>query len=351
MELGPKDSFTEKLGKFDFGSGKKLTDILLADVLPDIPKNTPLIIIPDGSLGVVPFEMFVLNDAGKIIIDNKKPQTSGAEFFGDRNPISYYQSITGLTLARTLGKQKKTQDKLLVIADPVFDKMDERAQETGSSTKPTGAEARMYKGLMVAIEEGKMGELRLPQLPLTGNLAENLNTAFKGSCTLYTGLKADKGAFMKDIAPNLRDYSKIVFATHGYFGKGLPGINEPVLVFTLVPPGKDGYLRMSEVMGLKMNADMVALTACQTGLGKNISGEGTMGMGRAFQYAGAKSVLMSLWSVEVGSSVDLVEGFFRNIKEGKNKLEALKLARDEIRKQGYDHPFFWASFILVGEVN
>ena len=82
-----------------------------------------------------------------------------------------------------------------------------------------------------------------------------------------------------------------------------------------------------------MNADMVALTACQTGLGKNISGEGTMGMGRAFQYAGAKSVLMSLWSVEESSSVDLVGGFFRNIKEGKNKLEALKLARDEIRKQ------------------
>jgi len=108
---------------------------------------------------------------------------------------------------------------------------------------------------------------------------------------------------------------------------------------------------MSEVMGLKMNADMVALTACQTGLGKNISGEGTMGMGRAFQYAGAKSVLMSLWSVEESSSVDLVEGIFRNIKEGKNKLEALKLARDEIRKQGYDHPFFWASFILVGEGN
>jgi CHAT domain-containing protein len=351
MELGPNDSVIEKLGKFDFGSGKKLTDILLSDILPDIPRNTPLIIIPDGSLGVVPFEMLVLNDAGKIVTDDKKPQTSGAEFFGDRNPISYYQSITALTLARTLGKQKKSQDKLLVIADPVFDMRDARAQEKESSTKLTGSEARMYKGLMAAMEEGNVGGLRFGQLPLTGNLAENLNTAFKGSCALYTGLKADKEAFVKDIAPKLGDYSKIVFATHGYFGKGLPGINEPVLVFTLVPPGKDGYLRMSEVMGLKMNADMVALTACQTGLGKNISGEGTMGMGRAFQYAGAKSVLMSLWSVEVGSSVDLVEGFFRNIKEGKNKLEALKLARDEIRKQGYDHPFFWASFILVGEVN
>jgi CHAT domain-containing protein len=75
-----------------------------------------------------------------------------------------------------------------------------------------------------------------------------------------------------------------------------------------------------------------------------------MGMGRAFQYAGAKTVLMSLWSVAESSSVNLVESFFKHLKEGKNKLEALRLARKEIRKAGYDHPFFWAPFILVGEV-
>ena len=97
-------------------------------------------------------------------------------------------------------------------------------------------------------------------------------------------------------------------------------------------------------------ADIVALTACQTGLGRRISGEGTMGMGRAFQYAGARSVLMSLWSVAESSSVMLVEAFFRHVKEGKSKLEALDLARKEIREAGYDHPFFWAPFILVGEV-
>ena len=117
------------------------------------------------------------------------------------------------------------------------------------------------------------------------------------------------------------------------------------------PKGQDGFLRLSEVMGLKLNCDIAALTACQTGLGRHISGEGTMGMGRAFQYAGAKSVLMSLWSVSETASVNLVESFFKHLKEGKNKLEALKLARDEIRKAGYDHPFYWAPFILVGEVN
>jgi CHAT domain-containing protein len=150
----------------------------------------------------------------------------------------------------------------------------------------------------------------------------------------------------------LDNFGSMIFATHGYFGKELPGIMEPVLVLTLVdqPEGQDGFLRLSEVMGLKIDADMVALTACQTGLGRRISGEGTMGMGRAFQHAGAKSVLMSLWSVSETSSVKLVESFFRNLKEGKPKLEALRLARKEIRDQGYDHPFFWAPFILVGEV-
>ena len=69
--------------------------------------------------------MLVLNDGGKIATD-KKPQTSGAEFFGDRNPISYYQSITALTLARTLGKQQKTGEKTLAIVDPVFSADDPR---------------------------------------------------------------------------------------------------------------------------------------------------------------------------------------------------------------------------------
>ena len=98
-----------------------------------------------------------------------------------------------------------------------------------------------------------------------------------------------------------------------------------------------------------MNADIVALTACQTGLGKRTAGEGTMGMGRAFQYTGARSVLMSLWSVSEVASVNLVKHFFRNLKEGKSKSESLMLARNEVRKKGFDHPFFWAAFILVGE--
>jgi CHAT domain-containing protein len=192
--------------------------------------------------------------------------------------------------------------------------------------------------------------LTFPRLPLTGELGESLKKLEPRRTEEYSGMEACKRILFKK---PLDGYGSMVFATHGYFGKDLPGIQEPVLVLTLVdqPKDQDGFLRLSEVMGLKLNADMVALTACQTGLGRRISGEGTMGMGRAFQYAGAKTVLMSLWSVSENTSVQLVESFFKHLKEGKTKLEALKLARQEIRQAGYDHPFFWAPFILVGEVN
>jgi CHAT domain-containing protein len=76
-----------------------------------------------------------------------------------------------------------------------------------------------------------------------------------------------------------------------------------------------------------------------------------MGMGRAFQFGGARSVLTSLWSISEYASVSMVESFFGHIKNGKAKLEALQAARAEIRSKGFDHPFFWAPFILVGEVD
>jgi CHAT domain-containing protein len=205
--------------------------------------------------------------------------------------------------------------------------------------------------LMAAMEESSGGKLLFDRLPLTGDLAQRLTSMFSGKVSSYTGLEASKENFLGKIAAQLRQYGSIVFATHGYFGTYIPGILEPVLILSTVPPGTDGFLRMSEVMGCRMSAGVVALTACQSGLGRTISGEGTMGMGRAFQYAGARCVLMSLWSVAEQSSVKLVESFFKNSREGRGKPEALKLARDQVRKDGFDHPFFWAAFILVGEVD
>jgi len=89
--------------------------------------------------------------------------------------------------------------------------------------------------------------------------------------------------------------------------------------------------------------------ACVTGVGKVVGGEGVMHLGRAFQYAGARSVLISLWSVEDESTNLLTQAFFQFLREGRGKDEALYLARRKLREAGYRHPFFWASFILFGE--
>ncbi len=180
-------------------------------------------------------------------------------------------------------------------------------------------------------------------------LACSLKHTYTGEADLYVGKAAAKSTFVEKLAPNLQEYDKIVFATHGDLRTDRPGVTEPALILSTVPRGTDGFLRMTEVIGLKMNADLVALTACNTGSGDSLSGEGTMSMGRAFQYAGSRSVLMSLWPVEVEGSVRLVKSMFELMKAGQSKQAALMQARKCIRQAGYNHPFFWASFILVGE--
>jgi tetratricopeptide (TPR) repeat protein len=336
----------ERLAAFDFESGKKLSDLLLGGVLDHLPPAAAVTIVPDDSLGLLPFELLVLNGHGTVRTDGKIPCVVDCEFFGDRNPISYYQSVTALTLARTCGKPTARGGKLLVVADPVLLMTDSRLRHQDIRSKKTDhGLTTLYTNLLGA---GAGSELSR-RAALTGDLAKNLKRLYGPDAEVFTGLDASKAKFLGEIGPKLTDYRNVLLATHGYFGKDLPGPIEPVLLFTLVPPGTDGYLRMSEVLGLRMNAEMVALTACHTGVGNRVSGEGILGMGRAFQYAGARAVLMSLWAVSEKTSVMLVESFFRNLKGGKGKLEALTLARSEIRKAGFDHPFYWGPFILVGE--
>jgi tetratricopeptide (TPR) repeat protein len=341
-----RDDLDKKLASFDLGSGGKLADLLLKEALEQLPPKVPLIIVPDDSLGVLPFEMLILNSGARIASDGQIPRIEGAGFFGDRNPVSYYQSVTALTLARTFARHREKGRKVLVMADPVFSSNDPRLKRAASGKR--GGEPSSVRDKLMSMKN-EMG-LIFSRLPLTGELGKSLKKLDPENTDQYSGLKAEKPVLVKK---RLERYGSMIFATHGYFGNDLPGIQEPVLVLTLVhqPKGQDGFLRMSEVMGLKMNSDIVALTACQTGLGRRVTGEGVMGMGRAFQYAGAKSVLISLWSVAEKPSVMLVESIFRNLRKGTSGLEALRLARREIRQAGYDHPFFWAPFILVGEPN
>lgn len=337
------------LAGFSPDRASSLYNRVLGDAIRQVPDGTPITIIPDGLLALLPFEALVTGGKAQWNKAQLGDYPEGLTYLGDRHPLIYYQSITALTLARTGRQSPKSPGRLLVMADPVFEMADARLQEARPEIKVVQRDHERQISLMAAMEEDSGGSFALKRLEGTERLAKNLEQLYGSSCEVYTGMNATKGRFLEKIGSELNRYGSIVFATHGFAGNNIPGIMEPVLALTMVPPGTDGFLTMNEVAGLKLDADIVALTACQTGVGIHLAGEGVLSIGRAFQCAGARAVAMSLWSVSEDSSVALMDEFFKRLKAGKPRLEAWTEARAQVRKAGFEHPFFWASFVLVGE--
>jgi CHAT domain-containing protein len=151
-----------------------------------------------------------------------------------------------------------------------------------------------------------------------------------------------------------RDSRLIHFACHGLIDERFPLNSALALTLPEHPAeGQDnGLLQAWEIFeSVHLDADLVTLSACDTALGKEMGGEGLVGLTRAFQYAGARSVLASLWGVADYSTARFMERFYRYLREGRSKDEALRAAQiDQIRKQGgSSHPFFWAAFELDGD--
>jgi CHAT domain-containing protein len=109
-------------------------------------------------------------------------------------------------------------------------------------------------------------------------------------------------------------------------------------------------LQVYEIFNLKLNADLVVLSACETGLGKQVKGEGLVGLTHAFFYAGTPSIIVSLWKVQDRSTADLMVNVYQQLDRNNAKAEALRLAKLQlIRQNRYAHPYYWAPFVLTGE--
>ena len=172
----------------------------------------------------------------------------------------------------------------------------------------------------------------------------------------------------------MQGYGYLHFATHGILGGQIPGIEEPALVLTAGPDSEDdGFLTMSEVSQLHLKSDLTVLSACDTGNGEYYTGEGVMGLSRAFLLAGSRSVVVSLWPVSSESTVSLMAYFYENLGSGKSKAQSLRLAQlrgmgeinnvqtgsrglkrsgtvpHKTKMKTPKHPFYWAPFVLIGE--
>ncbi|MBI2787129.1 MAG: CHAT domain-containing protein [Elusimicrobia bacterium] len=306
-----------------------------------VPRTAKVVVVPDQILGLLPF--------GALSAKPAQAGSAARRFVADDYDITYAQSATALTLGRVLSRGNSASSGVFVLADPIFSRADpRRAAARLVSDAPAGREARRrgaLEGLMGV--KGTREEGVFARLPETGAMAADIQRLFGDDIVILEGSDAVERRVKNE---DLSRYRTLIFATHGILDSDVPYVREPALVLGQLGNGQeeDGFLGASEVMNLSLNAETVALTACKTGLGRQLSGEGVMGLGRAFQYAGAKNVLVSLWSVAEKSTTRYTAEYFSALKDGRTQREAAKAARTKIRDDGYDDPFYWAPFIVMG---
>ncbi|HCA97055.1 MAG TPA: hypothetical protein DEP38_21285, partial [Cyanobacteria bacterium UBA9226] len=152
--------------------------------------------------------------------------------------------------------------------------------------------------------------------------------------------------------PNLAQYQIVHFATHGFLDSVNPELSGIVLsLFNEKGEAQDGFLRLHDIFNLNLPAELVVLSACQTGLGENVKGEGIVGLTRGFMYAGAKRVVVSLWSVNDVATSELMAKFYQKMLQGgQNPVNALREAQLEMWNSGqWKSPYYWAAFTVQGD--
>lgn len=267
---------------------------------------TDLVIVPTGRLGIIPFEAL----ATKKIRDVES--FTNVPFLLNSKSVRYEFSA-GLLLQKT--KQSISKTPSIFLCAPVTFPAKDNLNELPGTEIEVKAISRLF---------------------------DSKNIAAK----LYTRDDANEHAVKSS---PLKDYSLLHFATHGVVDETSPELSRIFLQNS--SESEDGNLFAGEIYNLEMNADLVTLSACQTGLGKISKGEGVIGLSRALVYAGAKSIIVSFWSVADESTSELMKTFYQRMLENTSAGYASNL-RDAklqlIKDPRYSSPFYWAPFILIG---
>lgn len=326
----------------------KVCEALFAALFPDEAATTLLesqeiIFVPDDVLFVLPLEVL-------------SPRATKGDFPLLRKATAYYPSSDSLRLARTAGHPSHWREAFLGIADPITSPNDERFQLVEALKSPTPRKLDQTPALKDQQQDVKPDSNRLKsrgfsfeRLPSTAAEVQAIASLLKErkeEVELRIGINATKSELLDT---DLSRFRFLHFATHGVLPVDT-GIQEPSLV--LSSDGVDFshmFLSMSEILGLKLEAESVVLSACNTGSGEISRAEGVMSLGRAFLAAGASSVTVSLWKVSDESTALLMESYYKRILEGMKKSVALAEARYTVFKSGSTNPFFWAPFIVIGE--
>jgi CHAT domain-containing protein/tetratricopeptide (TPR) repeat protein len=289
----------------------------------------------------------------------------------DHEVVTLPSASTLAVLRRELEGRTPAPKSVAVVADPVFDKGDERFKasfaaspatsfsasfaralmKSGAATKARGAETEPESDLVRSARDIGVDGFHLARLPFTRKEAQAiLELAPERERLAALDFAASQSAVFK---PELAQYRYVHIATHGLLNSLRPELSG--IVLSLVNErgaDQDGFLRAHEVFDLRLPAEMVVLSGCQTGLGKEIKGEGLVGLTRGFMYAGAARVTVSLWEVNDQATSQLMARLYQGLL-GKRRLspaEALREAQVSFwRDRRWNSPYYWAAFTLQGE--
>jgi CHAT domain-containing protein/Tfp pilus assembly protein PilF len=384
---------------------ERLYEMLLGRISRYLGKGQGLVIVPDGVLWYLPFEALVVQglpaagSAGSLprpvgvspaaapaephylIEDHSITYAPSASVLGDLQ-IAANEVAAGLSRHPESGDinpplRDLRQKELLAYGDPVFSRAAALQARThaggnhpvsaanvaaGSPRHPESSSIKPQRDPDKAITAGtslprdeivrgvyqQAAGIQFCPLPMTRNEVLGIGQLYRpDQRKLCLGLEATEASLKRE---KLTDYKRIHFATHSVIDEEVPAMSGVVL--SLVNAGdEDGVLRMNKIFNLDLDADLVVLSACQTGLGKLMRGEGMVGLTRAFMYAGSPRVVVSLWQVNDMATPAFMKAFYRRLTQGDTATAALQRAKLAMLRSdipAYHHPYFWAPFVLVG---
>jgi CHAT domain-containing protein/Tfp pilus assembly protein PilF len=313
--------------------------------------NRRLIIVADGALQYIPFAAMPFPSFAGTNVGQDKNAYSPLIL---NNQIIYEPSASTVSLLRA--RQRPTPTKVVaVFADPVFDTKDSRVRESlqvgVSAPKPEGPPSELKQTLRDIGEIGTSDEFRLERLPYSAIEANAIGAMVpNGSSMLAMNFDANRAAAL---SPGLKQFRIIHFATHGVLNGKHPELSG--IVLSMVDKQgrpQDGFLMLSDIYSLDIPVELVVLSACQTGIGKQIRGEGLVGLTRGFIYAGAARVVASLWRVDDEATAELMKHFYHYLLlKGLPAPEALRKAQIDMIQttDRWRAPYYWAGFTVQGE--
>jgi CHAT domain-containing protein len=372
--LEPQAAMISDIPEFDLKLAYELYSLLLKPVESGWTSSKNLIVVTNGALGLLPLSL--LPTAPSEVKADDDPLFAsyrGVPWLARTHAVTTVPSAAALRTLRNLPAGKPNRGELIAFGDPYFSKEQQaEAEKSDAPVQVADAGGNVTRGVPLKrrsspkLEGVDSAELAmLPRLPDTAEELKSIALALQAdpSKVLNLGKQASEQA-VKTL--DLSGFKVLAFATHGLVPGELNGLTQPALALsspTVTGNDGDGLLTMEEILGLKLDADWVVLSACNTGAGAGAGAEAASGLGRAFFYAGTRALLVTNWSVHSQSARELVTDLF------KRQAQDAKLSRGEALRQAmmaladgpgyvgadgkteftYAHPLFWAPYSIIGD--